>query len=79
MNIIPQSAPNSAALGGAYRAKYVSMKKSGGTTSFSSVMETVADTAKRVASPNKDAAKIYAPLLERYRKLEQETTLSEKC
>jgi len=78
-NVFTMSAPNSAALGGAYRAKYVSMKKSGETTSFSSVMETVADTAKMVASPNKDAAKIYAPLLERYRKLEQEITLSEKC
>ena len=37
---------------------------------FSEMVRPVAETASLVASPNKDAAKVYGPIIERIRKLE---------
>ena len=37
---------------------------------FSEMVRPVAETASLVASPNKDAAMVYGPIIERVRKLE---------
>ena len=37
---------------------------------FSRMMEPVMETAKLVATPNKDAVMVYGPIIERYKKLE---------
>ena len=71
---LSQAAPNSAALGGAYRARYCYLRH-GDTEldpdmTFSRMMEPVMETAKLVASPNKDAVMVYGPIIERYKKLE---------
>ena len=71
MNSQFQSAPNSAALGGAYRAKFCVMNEAGeAEMTFSEMVRPVAETASLVASPNKDAAMVYGPIIERVRKLE---------
>merc|ERR1712130_636405 len=68
-NVYTQSAANSAAMGGAYRALYLAQ---GGTQvgPFSQVTASVADSAELKASPSKDASAVYAPMLERFKKLE---------
>merc|ERR1712130_979996 len=68
-NVYTQSAANSAAMGGAYRAVYLAQ---GGTQvgPFSQVTASVADSAELKASPSKDASAVYAPMLERFKKLE---------
>jgi len=72
--VYTMAAPNSAALGGAYRARYCYLHH-GDTEmdpdlTFSRMMEPVMETAHLVASPNKDAVMVYAPIIERYKKLE---------
>ena len=42
----------------------------GAEMTFSEMVRPVAETASLVASPNKDAAKVYGPIIERIRKLE---------
>jgi len=68
-NVYTQSAANSAAMGGAYRAVYLAQ---GGTQvgPFSQVTGSVADSAELKASPSKDASAVYGPMLERFKKLE---------
>ena len=55
-----QAAPNSAALGGAYRAKYCSAhhQDNKNDLTFSQMTENVSDSATLVASPNKDASTV---------------------
>ena len=55
-----QAAPNSAALGGAYRAKYCYLCNcdTSGDLTFSDMLEPVTNTANLVAQPNKDAAMV---------------------
>jgi len=67
--VFTQSAANSAAMGGAYRAVYLA---GGGTSSgpFAKVTGSIADSAELKASPSKDAAPVYGPMLERLKKLE---------
>jgi len=67
--VFTQSAANSAAMGGAYRAVYLA---GGGTSSgpFAQVTGSIADSAELKASPSKDAAAVYGPMLERFKKLE---------
>jgi len=67
--VFTQSAANSAAMGGAYRAVYLA---GGGTNSgpFAQVTGSIADSAELKASPSKDAAAVYGPMLERFKKLE---------
>jgi len=67
--VFTQSAANSAAMGGAYRAVYLA---GGGTDSgpFAQVTGSIADSAELKASPSKDAAAVYGPMLERFKKLE---------
>ena len=55
-----QAAPNSAALGGAYRAKYcfAHHQDNKQDLTFSQMTENVSDSATLVASPNKDASTV---------------------
>merc|ERR1712203_1223067 len=68
-NVYTQSAANSAAMGGAYRAVYLAQ---GGAQvgPFSQVTASVAESAEMKASPSKDASAVYGPMLERFKKLE---------
>jgi len=69
-NVYTQSAANSAAMGGAYRALHLA--KGGDKTSpFSEMIAPVAGEARLVARPNKDAASTYNPLIERFKHLEK--------
>merc|ERR1712198_239910 len=72
MNVYSMAAPNSAALGGAYRAKYCSAHHQDNKKdlTFSQMTENVSDSATLVASPNKDASTVYGPLIERFKSLE---------
>jgi len=67
--VYTQTAANSAAMGGAYRALHLTQ---GGPElcQFSEVVAPVSGAARLMASPNKDAQAVYTSLMERYRKLE---------
>jgi len=69
-NVYTQSAANSAAMGGAYRALHLA-KGGNETCSFSDLITPVAEAAKQVATPSKDAHATYAPLMVRFKHLEQ--------
>jgi len=72
MNVYSMAAPNSAALGGAYRAKYcfAHQQDNKQDLTFSQMTENVSDSATLVAAPNKDASTVYGPLIERFKSLE---------
>jgi len=67
--VYTQSAANSAAMGGAYRALHLTQ---GGPDlcQFSEVVAPVAGAARLMASPSKDAVAIYGPMMDRYQRLE---------
>jgi len=69
-NVYTQSAANSAAMGGAYRALHLA-KGGNETCSFSDLIAPVAEAAKQVATPSKDAHATYGPLMVRFKHLEQ--------
>eukprot|EP00092_Neocalanus_flemingeri_P014859 GFUD01016044.1.p1 GENE.GFUD01016044.1~~GFUD01016044.1.p1 ORF type:complete len:541 (+),score=138.72 GFUD01016044.1:243-1865(+) len=69
-NVYTQSAANSAAMGGAYRALHLA-KGGDKTCSFSEMIAPVAEAARLVARPNKDAVSTYNPLIERFKHLEK--------
>jgi len=71
--VYTQTAANSAAMGGAYRALHLA-KGGEATCSFSEMVAPVAEAARLVAEPNKDAASTYNPLIERFRSLEKVVT-----
>ena len=64
--VFTQPAANSAALGGAYRALAASPGNS-----FALLAARLAESCQQVAEPSRDAALVYGPLLERYRRAEQ--------
>lgn len=75
-NVFTQPAANSAAMGGAYRSLYLS--KGSENQSFSDMMAPLVDNAKLVASPNKDAAATYGPMMMRYKYLEKKVMEEKK-
>lgn len=68
--VYTQSAANSAAMGGAYRALHLA-KGGEETIAFSDLIAPVAEEARLVATPSKDAAATYGPLMVRFKHLEQ--------
>ncbi|CAG2163458.1 unnamed protein product [Oppiella nova] len=66
--VIVQTRPNSAALGGAFLAKYSLIKEQ---ISFEDMIEEI-DSTSIAANPSSDAFNVYTPLAQRYRKLEKE-------
>ncbi|XP_076324637.1 xylulose kinase isoform X2 [Tachypleus tridentatus] len=75
-SVYVQGVANSAALGSAYRAKYGFL--GGDSTKFSDVVNPVTKWTL-AATPSPDAAEVYNPMVERYKRLEEKVKAKQCC
>ena len=68
--VYTQPIPNSAALGGAYRARYSSLRDISGAGTYAEMVQPVSRTAKLVCWPREGAEEVYEGMCKRLRVLQ---------